>query len=133
MFFFFLYPFFCFPILIFFLSCGDSVTRLLPSGSQNKNKRCKSVLFGLFSKSFIWYFMCFPLCVCFQCVTGSGQRWRGTSWWRSTIPLSSNCIMVSQTITDLPDESLTPHQPIRALLLLLFQEGANLAVETFSK
>lgn len=69
-------------------SVWDSASRLLPAGSlcsQNVNQRSFSM----------WCLICFLLCVCFQCVTGSGQRWRETSWWRSTIPSSSSCTTVS--------------------------------------
>lgn len=84
----------------FSLSCCifpslSSVTRLLLC-SQNRNRTTEAVINLLI--------LCFLLCVRFQCVTGSGRRWRETSWWRSTIPSLSNCTTVSQPIAELCGE-----------------------------
>lgn len=72
-----------------------SVTQLLLC-SQNRNRTTEAAIDLLI--------LCFLLCVRFQCVTGSGRRWRETSWWRSTIPSSSNCTTVSQPIAELFEE-----------------------------
>ena len=72
-----------------------SLIYLHTSGSQNRNPIREPCFIFAFSARTPSDDLCvFPLC--FQCATGSGQRWRETFWWRSTIPLSSNCTMVSQ-------------------------------------
>lgn len=94
---------FLFPSLIFLCLAAyfpayfrlPSVTQFLLC-SQNRNRTTEAAINLVI--------LCFLLCVRFQCVTGSGQRWRETSWWRSTIPSSSNCTTVSQPIAELCEE-----------------------------